>query len=44
MKAMQQPELKTQTVKGRMMSVATKMAAKMGLTRTGDHSANKGGK
>lgn len=44
MKAMQQPDIKVPTVKGTMAKVVTKIAAKMGLTKTGDHSANKGTK
>ena len=40
----QQPVIPVMTVKGKMKKVATKMAASMGLTRTGDHSANQGKK
>lgn len=44
MKAKQQPNIPTLTVKGKMKSVAAKMAASMGLTRTGDNAGkNKSG-
>lgn len=37
----QQPVIPVMTVKGTMKKVATKMAAKMGLTRTGDYKGHK---